>query len=82
MVVAAFVAVRTRAAAGVGMGSGVVPIGAVAVSVVFLPGAVLMMGERHALRPADACHALDRNGQGQQQHGKKSEETFRHRRAL
>ena len=64
------------------MRGGVVPIGAVAVSVVFLPAAVLMMGERHALRPADACHALDRNGQGQQQHGKKSEQAFRHRRAL
>jgi len=82
MVVAAFVAVRGDAVAGVRVRSGVVPIGAIVVRVVFLPSAVLVMRERHALRPGDCGHALDRNGQGQQKHGKKAAETFRHRRAL
>ena len=64
------------------MRGGVVPIGAFAVNVVFLSSAVLVMRERHALRPSDCGQALDRNGQGQQQHGKKAEERSRHRRAL
>jgi hypothetical protein len=59
-----------------------VPTGTIVVGVVFLPGAVLVMRERHALRSADGGHALDRNGQRQQKHSKQAEETFRHRRAL
>jgi hypothetical protein len=82
MVVAAFVAVRGHAVAGVRVRSGVVPIGAIIVRVVFLPGAVLVMCERHALSPGDRGHALHRNGQRQQEHSKKAEKTVRHRRAL
>ena len=82
MVVAALVAVRGHAVAGVRVRSDIVPIGAVVVRVVFLPSAVLVMRERHALRPGDGGHALDGNGQGQQEHRNKAEETFRHRRAL
>lgn len=45
--------------------------------------AILVMPDRrHALRCHNRGHALDRNGQGQQKHSKKAEETFRHRRAL
>ena len=79
---AAFAVVLRAAVTGVRVGSGVVPVGAIVVNVVFLPGAVLMMRERHALSPHDGGHALDGNGQGQQKHSKKAEETFRHRRAL
>ena len=44
---------------------GVMPIGLiVVVRVVILPGAVLVIGERHALRARDRGQALDRNGQG------------------
>lgn len=72
MVIAAFV-VR----------GGVVPIGViVGVSMVFLPASVLVMRERHALSARDCGHGLDRNGQGQQQHGKKPEERPGHERAL
>lgn len=70
MVIAAFV-----------LSGGVVPIGViVGMSVVFLPGPVLVMRERHALSARDRGHALDRNGQGQQQHGNKPEERLRHQR--
>ena len=72
MVMAAFVVKR-----------GLVPVGAVVgVGVVFLPVAILVMRERHALRARDCGHALERNGQGQQQHSKKAEEGLRHQRAL
>jgi hypothetical protein len=81
MVVAAIVLVRGRGVAGVCVRSGVVSIGASAVSVVFLPGALLVM-QRHALSPGDRGRALDRNGQREQQHSDKAAETFRHRRAL
>jgi hypothetical protein len=73
MVVAAFIVT-----------DGIVPIGAIVgmMSVVFLAAAVLMMGERHALRACDCRHALDRNGQGQQQHSQKAEDRFRHQRGI
>jgi len=59
---------------------GVVPIRViVGVGVVLLPACILVMRERHALSARDRGQALDRNGQGQQEHGKKAEETFRHR---
>jgi len=62
---------------------GVVPIGVIVdVSVVFLPASILVMRERHALSARDRGHALDRNGQGQQQHSNKPEERLRHQRAL
>lgn len=81
MVIAAFAIVRRPTV--IGVRSGVVPIGAIVrVSVAFLPGAILVMRERHALSPDDCGHALERNGQSQQKHSKKAEETFRHRRAL
>jgi hypothetical protein len=71
MVVAAFV-VR----------GGIVPVGVrVGMSVVFVPAAVVMMREGHALGASDCRHALDRNGQGQQQHGNKPER-LRHQRGL
>ena len=82
MVIAAFAIVLGATLTGMRVRGRVVPISAIVVSVVFLPGAVLVMRERHALRPRDRGHALDRNGQGQQEHSKKAEETFRHRRAL
>jgi len=44
--------------------------------------AVLVMLERLALGGRDRSHGLDRDGQGQQQNRKKSEEPSRHRRAL
>ena len=72
MVIAAFV-----------VSGGVVLIGVtVGVSVVFLPGAILVMRERHALGARDCRHTLDRNGQGQQQHSNKPGERLRHQRAL
>ena len=72
MVIAAFV-----------VKGGVVPIGfIVGVSMVFLPGPILVMRERHALSARDRGQALDRNGQGQQQYSKKLEEGLRHQRAL
>lgn len=62
---------------------GVVPDGLImGVSVAFLPTAILVMRERHALRACDCRHALHRNGQGQQQHSEKAEERLRHQRAL
>jgi hypothetical protein len=82
MVIAPFAVVLGPTVTGVRVRSGVVPMAAVVVSVVLLPGAVLVMCERHALRPRDCGNALGRYGQGQQKHSKKAEETFRHRRAL
>ena len=79
MVIVAFVAMRERTVRR----RGVVPIRViVGVSVVFLPAGILVMRERHALSARDCGQALDRNGQGQQQHGKKAEERLRHQRAL
>ena len=61
------------------MNGDVVPIRViVGVRVVFLPASILVMRERHALSARDCGEALHRNGQGQQEHGKKAEETFRH----
>jgi hypothetical protein len=54
----------------------------VGVSMVFLPAGVLVMRERHALSARDRGQALDREGQGQQQHGSKPEERPRHQQAL
>ena len=72
MVIAAFV-----------VNSGVVRIRLIVrVSVVFVPAGVLVMRERHALRASDGCHALHRNGKGQQHHSKKPEERLSHQRAL
>ena len=72
MVIAAFI-----------VSGGIVPIGViVGMSLVFVPDAVLVMRERHALRASDCRHALHRNGEGQQQHSKKAEERLRHQRAL
>jgi hypothetical protein len=56
--------------------------GVVIVLMVRLSGPILMMTECQALPRRDRRHALDRDGEGQQKHGKKSEESFRHRRAL
>ena len=82
MVIAAFAVLLCPTVTGVRV-SGVVPIGAVVcIGVVFLRSVVLVMRERHALSPRDRGHALDRNGQGQQQHSKNAEQTFRHRRAF
>ena len=65
------------------MNGDVVPIRViVGVSVVFLPAGILVMRERHALSARDRGQALDRNGQGQQQHGNKPEERLRHQQAL
>lgn len=52
------------------------------VGVVLVAGAVLVMPESHALTLRDRGHALDRDGQGQQQHSKKAKESSRHRLAL
>jgi len=61
----------------------VVPIRViVGVSVVFLPASIIMLRERHALSARDRGEALDRNDQGQQQHGSKPEERLRHQQAL
>ena len=65
------------------MNGDVVPIRViVGVSVAFLPDSIFMMGERHALSARDRRQALDRNGQGQQQHGNEPEKRLRHQRAL
>jgi hypothetical protein len=70
MVIAAFVVRR-----------GVLPVGViVGVRLVFMPVAILVMRERHALSAHDRGHALDGNGQGQQQQSKKPEERLRHQR--
>ena len=60
---------------------GVVPI-CVIVGVVCLPASILVMRERHALSARDRGHALDRNGQGQQQYGGEPQERLRHQGAL
>lgn len=52
------------------------------VRVVTLAGAILVMPGGHALRCHNRGHPLDRDGQGQQKHSKKTEERARHRRAL
>jgi hypothetical protein len=49
---------------------------------VSVPDSIFMMGERHALSARDRRQALDRNGQGQQQHGNEPEKRLRHQRAL
>jgi hypothetical protein len=61
----------------------VVPIGViVGVSMGLLRDAIVVMRERHALGASDSRHALDRYGQGQQQHSNKPEERLSHQRAL
>ena len=50
--------------------------------IVLAGGVLLVMPERHALPRRDRGHPLDRDNQGQQQHGKKAEESSRHRRVL
>ena len=63
--------------------SGVVPVGVIMrMRVVFVPAAVIVMRERHALSASDRRKPLHRDGQGQQQHGKKAEERLTHQRAL
>jgi hypothetical protein len=52
------------------------------VRVAVLAGAILVMPCSHALRCRNRSHPLNGDGQGQQEHSKKSEKTFRHRRAL
>jgi hypothetical protein len=47
-----------------------------------LAAGIFVMAECHALTGYDRRHALDRNGQSQQQDSKKSEESSRHCRAL
>ena len=72
-----------RTLVGMRMSALVVLVGAIVlVRVMSLAGAVLMMPGGHALPRRDSSHALDRDGQGQQKHGKNAEEPFRHRRAL
>jgi hypothetical protein len=68
MVIAAFV-----------VKDGVVPVRVIVrVGVAFLPDSILLMRERHALSARDRGQALERNGQGQEQHSNKPEERFRH----
>ncbi len=50
----------------------------VSVGVIPLGLAIVMVPERHALSGGDRGHALNRDGQGQQQDGNKAEESFRH----
>lgn len=52
------------------------------VRVVVLTRAILVMPRNHALRCGNRRHPLHRDGDGQQQQGKKAEESLRHRRAL
>ena len=52
------------------------------VRVVVLTSTILVMPHRHALRCGDRRHPLQGDGDGQQQHGKKAEESFRHLGAL
>jgi hypothetical protein len=52
------------------------------VRVVALTGAVLVVRGSHALRCRNRGQPLDRDGQGQQEHGKKAEKNSSHRRAL
>lgn len=83
MVIAAFVAMRGRAVAGVPVRGGLMAIRViVGMSLVFLTAAVLVMRERHALGACDCRQALDRNGQDQQQHSKKPEQRLKHPRTL
>lgn len=61
----------------------IVLVGAIVLMrVILLASAFLMVPGGHALPRRDSSHALDRDGQGQQKHGKNAEEPFRHRRAL
>lgn len=47
--------------------------------VILLAPAILVVPDGHALRGRHSGHALDRNGQGQQGHGKNAEKVSRHR---
>jgi len=79
---AVFTALLGRAFIGMRMRGLVVALGALLGVLVILARATLVMPERHALPRCDSGHALDWDGQGQQQDSKKSEESFGHRRAL
>jgi len=52
------------------------------VRVVVLARAILVMPHSHALPCGHCRHPLHRDGDGQQQQGKKPEQRFRHRWAL
>jgi hypothetical protein len=52
------------------------------VRVVVLARAIVVMPHSHALRCGNRRHPLHRDGDGQQQQGKKPEESSRHRWAL
>ena len=76
-------ALLERAVLRMRMGTVVVPVRAVVRERLNLVArAFLVMPESHALPRRDRGQSLDRYGQGQQQHRKKSAESLRHRRAL
>lgn len=61
----------------------VIPAGAVVgVLVILLAGPVVMVRQRHALPRRDRGGAMHSNGHAEREHGKKAEETSKHRRAL
>lgn len=60
-----------------------VPAGAiVGVVVILLAGAVVMVRQRHALPGRDRGGAMHSNGHAEREHGKKAEESSKHRWAL
>lgn len=81
--VSVIAALLERAVLKMRMGTVVVAIRpGLVVRVAVLESAMLMMSRSHALRCHHRGHPLDRDGQGQQHHGKKAEENSSHRREL